>query len=357
MATSSIQAFGGSAMNGGVNINDFRSLSFVYPNEHVPFAVFNPANDHDDTTVTVPKPGKTFKFIDFEFTDNDLWDRISEAVSGGYLPVLRNGGYNYLPYDSEPSGRMVFATFYSVNVVSFVQVTDSNVITSETRGFDSTYSIQPTMSAQACVEYIKQNLAGIGVLMIDNSTGTIYRLVLHNVVSNVETWKFRTADGTGYDLVYDYTDPDNKVYTLMPITADSVWAHFVNESNWTAYNSSAGVNIDGAFTRPEGELVPLANPIHLEAGLYQFSLELARTNDTTANDVSNDDLTIRTGATVLRAMTFNFDCSYPYIQTRWCSGVFKMENAGDITFKIAWSTGGLFRNSHVKISHFFVNKL
>lgn len=357
MATSSIQAFGGSAMNGGVNINDFRSLSFVYPNEHVPFAVFNPANDPDDTTVTVPKPGKTVKFIDFEFTDNDLWDRISEVVSDGYLPVLRNGGYNYLPYDSEPSGRMVFATFYSVHTVSFLQVTSDNTITDTTRGFDITYTINSTMSAQACVEYIKQNDPGYCILMLDPDTGTIYRLMLHKFASGVEIWEFRTTDGTGYDLVHDYSDPDNQTYTLTQVGADRLWAHFVNESNWTAYNSSAGVNIDGAFTKPEGELVPLSNPIHLEAGLYQFSLELARTNDTTANDVSNDDLTIRTGATVLRAMTFNFDCSYPYIQTRWCSGVFKMENAGDITFKIAWSTGGLFRNSHVKISHVFINKL
>ena len=86
MATSSIQAFGGSAMNGGVNINDFRTLSFVYPNEHVPFSVFDPANDPSNTTVTVPKPGKTFKYIDFEVTDDDLWDRISEVVADGYLP-------------------------------------------------------------------------------------------------------------------------------------------------------------------------------------------------------------------------------------------------------------------------------
>lgn len=357
MATSSIQAFGGSALNGGVNINDFRTLSFVYPNEHTPFSVFDPANDPGNTTVTVPKPGKTVKFIDFEFTDNDLWDRISEAVSNGYLPVIRNGGYNYLPYDSEPSGRMVFATFYTVSTVSFVQVTSNNTITRETRGYDVTYTIDPTMSAQACVEYIKQYSPGKLILMIDNSTGTIYRLVLNNVSSSVETWKFRTADGTGYDLVYDYTDPDNKVYTLTQITADSVWAHFLNESNWTEYNSSSGVSVDGAFTRPEGELVPLANPIHLEAGIYRFSLELSRRNDTIANDVSNDDLTIRTGATVLRSMTFNFDCSYPFIQTRWCSGVFEMENAGDITFRIGWSTGALFRNSHVKISHFFINKL
>lgn len=357
MATSSIQAYGGSAMNGGVNINDFRTLSFVYPNEHVPFAAFDPANDPDNTTVTVPKPGKTFKYIDFEVTDDDLWDRITEVVSDGYIPILRNSGYNYLPYDSDPSGRMVFAAFYSVDTLSFIQVTSDNTVTSTTRSFDITYSMQPTMGAQACVEYIKQNNVGKTILMTDASNGTIYRLVLYNSVSNVETWKFRTVDGTGYDLVYDHADPDNVVYTLTPVTADSVWAHFLNESGWTEYNNSTGVNISNAFTRPEGELVPLANPIHLEAGVYRFSLELARTNDTTANDVSNDDLTIRTGATVLRSMTFNFDCSFPYIQTRWCSGVFKMESAGDITFRIAWSTGGLFRNSHVKISHFFVNKL
>lgn len=357
MATSSIQAFGGSAMNGGVNINDFRSLSFVYPNEHTPFSVFDPANDPYNTTVTVPKPGQTFKFIDFEFTDDDLWDRISEVVADGYLPILRNTDYNYLPYDSGPAGRMVFVAFLSVNTVTFVQVTSDNTITSTTRGFDITYTIQPTMSAQECVEYIKQNSPGRLILMVDNSTGTIYRLVSNKVLSSVETWKFRTIDGTGYDLVYDYTDPNNKVYTLTPVTADSVWAHFLNDANWTAYNDSTGVNVDGVFTRPEGDLVPLANPIHLEAGVYRFSLELARMNDTTANDVSNDDLTIRTGGSVLRSVTFNFDCNYPYIQSRWCSGVFKMEAAGDITFKIGWSTGGTFRNSHVKISHFFVNKL
>lgn len=53
MATSSIQAFGGSAMNGGVNINDVRKLVFVHNNEHVPFAVYDPINDDDDTTVAV----------------------------------------------------------------------------------------------------------------------------------------------------------------------------------------------------------------------------------------------------------------------------------------------------------------
>lgn len=53
MATSSIQAFGGSAMNGGVNINDVRKLVFVHNNEHVPFAVYDPINDDDDTTVAI----------------------------------------------------------------------------------------------------------------------------------------------------------------------------------------------------------------------------------------------------------------------------------------------------------------
>lgn len=53
MATSSIQAFGGSAMNGGVNINNVRKLVFVHNNEHVPFAVYDPINDDDDTTVAV----------------------------------------------------------------------------------------------------------------------------------------------------------------------------------------------------------------------------------------------------------------------------------------------------------------
>lgn len=357
MATSSIQAFGGSAMNGGVNINDFRSLSLVYPNEHVPFAVFDPANDPDNTVVAVPKPGTTFQYIDFAVTDNDLWDRISAVVADGYLPILRNSGCNYLPYDSEASGRMVFATLYSVNTVSFIQVTSDNVITSMTRAFDITYTIQPTMGAQACVEYILQNAPGYLIQMQDSSTGVIYRLMLWKTASNVTTWKFRTSDGTGYDLVYDRTDPDNLVYTLTPITADNVWAHFQNDSNWTTYDNPTGVNINGAFTRPEGELVPLANPIHLEAGVYRFSLELARVEDYSVNDISNDDLTISTGGNVLRAMTFNFDCSYPYIQTRWCSGVFKMEAAGDITFRISYSTGGAFQTSKVKISHFFVNKL
>lgn len=53
MATSSIQAFGGSAMNGGVNINDVRKLIFYHNNEHTPFAVYDPINDDDDTAVSV----------------------------------------------------------------------------------------------------------------------------------------------------------------------------------------------------------------------------------------------------------------------------------------------------------------
>ena len=53
MATSSIQAYGGSAINGGVNINDVRKLVFVHNNEHVPFAVYDPINDNDDTTVAI----------------------------------------------------------------------------------------------------------------------------------------------------------------------------------------------------------------------------------------------------------------------------------------------------------------
>ena len=342
--------------NGILTRDEVYPLNFFHPGDHDPFCTFDPL-EPDGQNVSVPKPGTTFKFIDFALTDDDLWDRISEVVADGYLPVLRNSEYNYLPYDSEPSGRMIFAAFYSANTISFIQVTSDNVVTSTTRSFDITYSINPTMGAQACVEYIKQNNVGKIILMIDNSNGTIYRLVLYNSVSNVETWKFRTTDGTGYDLVYDHTDPDNKVYTLTPVTADSVWAHFLNESDWTEYNNSAGVNLSNAFTRPEGELVPLANPIHLEAGVYRFSLELARANDTFVNDVSNDNLTIQTGLTVLRSMTFNFDCNFPYIQTHWCSGVFKMENAGDIKFRIAWSNGGTFRDSHVKISHFFVNKL
>ncbi len=53
MATSSIQAYGGSAMNGGVNINDVRKLIFYHNNEHTPFAVYDPINDDDDTSVSV----------------------------------------------------------------------------------------------------------------------------------------------------------------------------------------------------------------------------------------------------------------------------------------------------------------
>lgn len=53
MATSSIQAFGGSAMNGGVNINDVRKLIFYHNDEHIPFAVYDPINDNDDTAVSV----------------------------------------------------------------------------------------------------------------------------------------------------------------------------------------------------------------------------------------------------------------------------------------------------------------
>ncbi len=53
MATSSIQAYGGSAMNGGVNINDVRKLIFYHNNEHTPFAVYDPINDDEDTAVSV----------------------------------------------------------------------------------------------------------------------------------------------------------------------------------------------------------------------------------------------------------------------------------------------------------------
>lgn len=53
MATSSIQAYGGSAMNGGVNINDVRKLIFYHNNEHTPFAVYDPINDDDDTAVSI----------------------------------------------------------------------------------------------------------------------------------------------------------------------------------------------------------------------------------------------------------------------------------------------------------------
>lgn len=358
MATSSIQAFGGSAMNGGVNINDFRTLSFVYPNEHVPFAVFDPANDPFNTSVTVPKPGKTFKYIDFEVTDDDLWDRISEVVADGYLPVLRNSGYNYLPYDSDPSGRMVFVAFYSVNTASFVQVTSDNTVTSTTRSFDITYSIQPTMGAQACVEYIKENAPGNLLLMTDGSTGTIYRLVSHHVLSNIETWKFRTADGTGYDLVYDHTDPDNVVYTLTSITADAVWAHFVNGMYWTEINDHSEYTLDGPMSWSEGDMVPHSYPIALQPGIYRFSIELALMFPTASSGQSNFDLRIYRGSQELRAMTFDFNASWGngVIQTKWCGGVFKMTSADNLNFTLEYSNG-TFANARAKVSHVFLNKI
>lgn len=358
MATSSIQAYGGSAINGGVNINDFRTLSFVYPNEHVPFAVFDPANDPFNTSVTVPKPGKTFKYIDFEVTDDDLWDRISEVVADGYLPVLRNSGYNYLPYDSEPSGRMIFATFYSVNTVSFIQVTSNNSIVSMTRAFDITYSITTGMSAQECVEYIHTNIAGYLIMMLDTSTGTLYPLVSYKSTTNTETWKFRTADGTGYDLVYDNTDPDNVVYTLTPVTADAVWAHFVNGTYWTEIDDRSEYTLDGPMSWSEGDMVPHSYPIALQSGIYRFSIELALMFPTASSGQSNFDLRIYRGSQELRAMTFDFNASWGngVIQTKWCGGVFKMTSAGNLNFTLEYSNG-TFANARAKVSHVFLNKI
>ena len=253
---------------------------------------------------------------------------------------------------------MVFVAFYNVNTASFVQVTSNNVITSTTRSFDITYTINPTMSAQACVEYIKQNYAGNLILMIDNSNGAIYRLVLYKSVSNVETWKFRTTDGTGYDLVCDHTDPDNKVYTLTPITADSVWAHFVNGHYWTDISDHNEFTLDGPMSWSEGDIVPHSYPIALQPGIYRFSIELALMFPTASSGQSNFDLRIYRGSQELRAMTFDFNASWGngVVQTKWCGGVFKMTSAGNLDFTLEYSNG-TFANARAKVSHVFLNKL
>lgn len=140
--------------------------------------------------------------------------------------------------------------------------------------------------------------------------------------------------------------------------SDSLWGHWKNDNYWKQIASGKTymeVNLELA----EGEVGPAGKP-YLDAGLYDYQLELAFNKDSVASstEFASYDLQIKYGDQVLREMTFSFraDTTDNYNLTEWAGGVFKMTGEGYISMPL-WKIGGTESNHLLKVSHLFIHKI
>lgn len=162
------------------------------------------------------------------------------------------------------------------------------------------------------------------------------------------------------DSVKNYVDP-----IWHPETENTVWGHFENTSTWTTISSTSDYELQ-ISDMTEGAVGSVTNNrIHLPAGLYRFSLELAYTrsssNGTTSPYYGHESYHLRIyyGASVLRAQTFTFNGMPSGLHmTQWCGGVFKMSNDGELIIKASQFAGvPVDRNTRLKVSHVFINRI
>ena len=138
---------------------------------------------------------------------------------------------------------------------------------------------------------------------------------------------------------------------------NTAWGHWVNSSDWVFVDSFwrklgkfyfAEGNI-GESTGETEDVYPL-----LPEGLYHFDLEFAfESGDNTG--LNKYDLRINYGDSTLREMSFTFNDTSSEILTQWCSGIFKMDEDGEVNFYSKHMDGSA--NTQLKVSHFFVHSI
>ena len=178
-------------------------------------------------------------------------------------------------------------------------------------------------------------------------------VTLVNLKPDVETM------GT-VDSVKSYADP-----TWHPETENTVWGHFENTTYWTIISSISEYELQ-ISEMTEGAIGSVTNNrIHLPAGLYRFSLELAysrsSSNGTTSPYYGHESYHLRIyyGSDVLRAQTFTFNGMPSGLHiTEWCGGVFKMSNDGELIIKATQFAGvSVDGRTRLKVSHVFIDRI
>lgn len=162
------------------------------------------------------------------------------------------------------------------------------------------------------------------------------------------------------DSVKSYADP-----VWHPETENTVWGHFENTSTWTTIATSSQYELN-IYTMSEGAVGSVTNNrIHLPAGFYRFSLELAyarsSSNGATGPYYGHESyhLKIYYGMDELTAQTFTFNGMPSGLHmTQWCGGVLKMRSAGELIIKASQFAGvSVDGDSRLKVSHVFINKI
>ena len=145
-----------------------------------------------------------------------------------------------------------------------------------------------------------------------------------------------------------------------PVPTDELWGHWVSVSGWRSVSISW--MLLGQFYKAEGNLGGDPDPDHvedeyptLEPGLYHYDMELAFQSGSGTGYVKYD-LKIAYGDNTLRAMSFAFDdIASAEVFTEWCSGLFRLDESGEIRFYAERTGGSAYQK--VKVSHFFAYRI
>lgn len=135
------------------------------------------------------------------------------------------------------------------------------------------------------------------------------------------------------------------------------WGHWVNNADW--------VFVDhiwrelGKFYFAEGNISESTGETEdvypfLPEGLYHFDLEFAFGSGSNTG-LNKYDLRINYGDSTLREMSFTFNDTSSEILTQWCSGIFKMDEDGEVNFYSKRVNGSA--NRQLKVSHFFIHSI
>lgn len=145
---------------------------------------------------------------------------------------------------------------------------------------------------------------------------------------------------------------------------DDLWGHWVGEgggqSEWTLCDNSLK-NITG-LVHKEGNIgneeSAGVSKIHLKSGLYHYDIEFA-IQDSLDSGYIKFDLSVIFGNSSLRKQSFAFSNSFGSgkLENEYAGGIFKLEEDGDLEFKVKIAQTTSASSCYVKIGNLFLQKI
>lgn len=420
MATSSIQAFNGGALNGGLRPEDLQPLRVLTQMQSEPAAEYTPDQgadwiqravvfkDQSDTVTAVYRP---FGSDDTEITipDNQEqsdWDEAdcskpsfiknkptipAEQVQSDWAEADSTAADYIKNKPTIPAAQVQSdwsqADNTKVDYIKNKPTIPAPQIQSDWNQADNTkldyIKNKPTIPPVVLMTALWDSDAGDyrypAISDIDDAWDNNKDVILvrYTPANSRNYWRLVSTASNSYKFAN--VNPDNAHQSILVAkkvggtdtwteTDAGQWGHWINTSTWRVMLSlSVEMHLETAPTLDDGsgfyQETDLEDEV-FEAGVYHFDMEIAfnRQNSSLTTPVMYD-MTVKVGTSTVFTTSMTFQGKWgganAVNETAQISGIIKVPSSGKLSVNLLWGGGDntLDNNSRLKMSHLFLRKL